>query len=122
MRKAAVGCLGAVVLVVAVGAVALHDSALGRVVQDIVNDSFVSCDELPSSSSLKDTLGRHAELVKTIEAIDPERVMMGVDSARCGDAHAEILIYYATQDQRERIESLLEHGGLGDAPATLRNW
>ena len=83
--------------------------------------SGVPCDRLPERAVVVEALNRHADLVGRLVAVAPDQVHVDASSL-CADrpSAAEILITYATHEQRTRIEGLLRGGGFG-VPVSLRN-
>lgn len=97
-----------------------------QLVQDIFYDNkpnYIACDQLPPRQELEQILIDKQRLVQHIEQIGvtTKTVSVIVSEQRCGNGRAEILIQYASHEQREQIEAILTQENFGSAPVALQN-
>ncbi len=113
---AATLCCGAVVSVV-------RGSLLGRLYNDIVLDNydhFLPCEELPTSEEVNRILDVHQDVLEAIEDVNPGFIFVEVDAWTC-PGRADIIISYATHQNRLAIEEIIGGKTFFGVPYRLRN-
>ena len=109
-------CCGAVVSVV-------RGSLLGRLYNDIVLDNydhFLPCEELPTAEEVNRILAEHQDVVEAIEDVNPGFIFVEVDAWTC-PGRADIIISYATHQNRLAIEEIIGGKTFFGVPYRLRN-
>lgn len=79
------------------------------------------CEALPTPDEVKQVLTEHPDLVQEIEAVHPGYVTVEIDELTCPD-RADIVIYYPSHQDREKIEAILQSNTFFGVPYRLRNY
>ena len=82
---------------------------LHRLYDDVVLDNvnhYLPCGELPEAGEAEAILAQHQEAVRRIEAVNPGLVGVELDTFTC-PGRADLLIWYASHEDRVTIEGLL---------------
>lgn len=111
----AVCCVGAVLLV--------RGHVLGRLYNDLIldnRDHFLACDQLPSVADVNRILAEHQDTVEAIKEVNPGFVFLEVDDWSC-PGRADIVISYASHQDRLAIERIIGGDTLFGVPYRLRN-
>ena len=94
-----------------------------RLYDDIVMDNknhYLSCDKLPSVNEVTSIVDKHLDTIDQIEQIDPGQTGVEVDSFSC-PGKADIVIWYASHDDRIKIEQLIDNKTFFGIPLRLQN-
>lgn len=83
-------------------------------------DHGLPCTELPSIQEVEQIVASHQDVIQKLEAVNPGQVFVDVDSETCPD-HADIIISYASHQDREAIEELIGADTFFGIPYRLRN-
>jgi hypothetical protein len=65
-----------------------------------------SCDLLPGTDYAESVMAENSGIVSQIESLNPGNIWLELDSASC-PGKAELLIYYATESDRQEIKNLI---------------
>ena len=96
---------------------------MGRLYNDIVLDNydhFLPCERLPSSAEVNLILEEHQDTVEVIKGINPGFVWVEVDDWTC-PGRSDIVISYATHQDRLAIEEIIGGHTFFGVPCRLRN-
>lgn len=121
----------AVLLVVLVGAalcagawlVETRAHPLRRLYDDLVLDNrghYLPCEALPPANEVRAALETHADEVEAIEAVNPGLAGVEVEDRSC-PGKADLVIWYASHQNRLAIEALLGDGTFHGVPVRLQN-
>ncbi|MGB9301452.1 MAG: hypothetical protein WCD51_12790 [Anaerolineae bacterium] len=121
------GAGGAVVALLAVCCVAavflVKGHVLGTLYNDLVldnRDHYLPCDRLPTSAEVHRILGEHQDTVQAIKEVHPGFVFVEVDDSTCA-GRADIVISYASHQDRLAIEEIIGGETFFGVPCRLRN-
>lgn len=103
-----------VVFVSAACTAAYNDAVLGN------KDHGLSCEQLPLPESVDQVLAEHNDVVEQILSANTGNVFLDVDREIC-PGKADIVISFATSDDRQKIESILGDDTFFGVPVRLRN-
>ena len=81
---------------------------------------YLSCDQLPSESEVRQVIETHQDVIAKIEQINPGFVGVEVDTSTC-PGRADILFWYGTHQDRLLIESIIADDVFYDIPYRLQN-
>lgn len=96
---------------------------LGRTISDRLYDSrnhYLPCAAWPAEADVQRILEEHHDVVTAIEQVHPGHVGVEVDASTC-PGKADLLIWYASHQDRVAIESLLAGDTFFDVPVRLQN-
>ena len=105
-----IACIGLVVL-------EIQARPLRRAVDNLVYDNwnhYLPCEKLPTEAQVTQIVERHQITIQAIEAVNPGLVGVEIDKYSCPGGRADLVIWYATHQDRLAIESII--GG------DLRHW
>ena len=95
----------------------------GRLYNEIVLDSydhFLLCEELPSAAEVDRIVKEHEGVVGAIEDVNPGHIFVEVDYSSC-PGRADVIISYATHQDRLAIEEILSGHSFSEVPCRFRN-
>ncbi len=98
-------------------------NVLGRLYNDIVLDNydhFLPCEKLPTSAEVKRILDEHEDALQAIRDVNPGHIFVEVDEWTC-PGRADIIISYATHQDRLAIEKIIGGKTFFGVPYRLRN-
>ena len=81
---------------------------------------YLSCEQLPSESEVRQVIEAHQDVIAKIEQINPGFVGVEVDTSTC-PGRADILFWYGTHQDRLLIESIIADDVFYDIPYRLQN-
>ena len=81
---------------------------------------YLSCEQLPSESEVRQVIEAHQDVIAKIEQINPGFVGVEVDTSTC-PGRADILFWYGTHQDRLLIESIISDDVFYDIPYRLQN-
>jgi len=96
---------------------------LGTLYNDLVldnRDHFLPCDRLPTSAEVNRVLGEHQDTVEAIKEVNPGFVFVEIDDWSC-PGRADIVISYASHQDRMAIEEIIGGDTFFGVPYRLRN-
>ena len=96
---------------------------LGRLYNDIVLDNFdhfLPCEKLPASAEVNRILDEHEDVLEAIRDVNPGFIFVEVEESTC-PGRADIIISYATHQDRLAIEEVLGGDTFFGVPYRLRN-
>ncbi len=112
----AIACLAAI-------AIESQTQAIRRLYDNFILDNenhYLTCEELPPEAEVRAVLERHQDVVQTIEGVNPGNVGVDIDSLSCPDK-ADLVIWYATHQNRLAIERIIGSGTFFGVPFRLQN-
>lgn len=116
LALAALLCLGALVI-------ESQAHILRRLVDNYVYDNrnhYLPCNKLPAEAEVQAVVREHQDLVQAIEAVNPGLVGVELDSSFC-PGKADLLIWYASHQDRLAIESIIASDTFYGVPYRLQN-
>ena len=81
---------------------------------------YLSCEQLPSESEVRQVIEAHQDVIAKIEQINPGFVGVEVDTSTC-PGRADILFWYGTHQDRLLIESIIADDTFYGLPYRLQN-
>ncbi|HUS70019.1 MAG TPA: hypothetical protein VM075_04490 [Anaerolineae bacterium] len=96
---------------------------LGTLYNDLVldnRDHFLPCERLPTSAEVSRSLEEHQDTVEASKEVHPGFVFVEMDDWPCS-GRADIVISYATQQDRLAIEMIIGGDTFFGVPYRLRN-
>ncbi len=116
--------LGIIVfLIIIVATIESQTKFVRRLYDNIVMDNknhYLSCDKLPSVNEVTSVVEKHRDTIEQIEQIDPGHAGVEVDSLSC-PGKADIVIWYASHEDRIKIEQLINNKTFFGIPYRLQN-
>lgn len=97
--------------------------SIRRFYDDVVMDNrnhYLPCDKLPAAADVKSIVEKHKDIVGQIEQIHPGQVGVEVDSLSC-PGKADIVIWYASHEDRIKVEQLIDDETFFGIPLRLQN-
>jgi hypothetical protein len=98
-------------------------NVLGRLYNDIVLDNydhFLPCEKLPTSAEVNRILDEQEDVLEAIKDVNPGHIFVEVDEWTC-PGRADIIISYATHQDRLAIEKIIGGETFFGVPYRLRN-
>ncbi|NIN65949.1 MAG: hypothetical protein GTO63_14905 [Anaerolineae bacterium] len=98
-------------------------NVLERLYNDIVLDNydhFLPCEKLPTSAEVNRILDEHEDVLEAIKDVNPGRIFVQVDEWTC-PGRADIIISYATHQDRLAVEKIIGGETFFGVPYRLRN-
>jgi len=98
-------------------------NVLGRLYNEVVLDDydhFLPCEELPSAAQVRRIVEEHEDIVRAIQEINPGHIFVEVDYSSCL-GRADIIVSYATHQDRLAIEEILGGHSFYGVPCRFRN-
>ena len=111
-----VACLGALVIEAQIKFVR---RAYDNFVLDNKNH-YLPCDKLPTEAEVTRVVKEHWEVIQSLEQVNPGFVGVEVDTAVC-PGKADLLIWYASHQDRVAIESIIGGNTFLGLPFRLQN-
>ena len=121
-RKIALAILLGVLVVAGVWAL-LHSHWFGDLYAEYVLDNryhHVPCQELPSKEEIWRVLQEHQDVLQQIQALDQPGVV-GYEIVPCAPGHASLTFWYASHEQRVKIEEIIGGDTFFGVPYDLQN-
>lgn len=81
---------------------------------------YLPCSDLPELGKVEDIVAQHPEAIEQIESLSPGNIEVVIDSMTC-PGKASIVIYYASAEERERIDEMLPDKTFFGVPISLIN-
>ena len=81
---------------------------------------YLPCDQLPSMDEVTSIVEKHKDIIEQIEQLHPGSAGVEVDSFSC-PGKADIVIWYASHEDRLKIERLINSETFFGIPYRLRN-
>jgi hypothetical protein len=109
-------CLGAIVIESQV-------HVIRRLVDNYVYDNrnhYLPCRMLPAAAEVEAAVREHQDILQAIQGVDPGLVGVDVDSSTC-PGKADLLIWYASHQDRLAIESIIASDTFFGVPYRLEN-
>jgi hypothetical protein len=94
-----------------------------RFYDNVVMDNrnhYLSCDRLPTITKVTDVVEKHKDTIEQIEQIHPGQIGLEVDSFSC-PGKADIIIWYASHEDRIKIEQIINDETFFGIPYRLQN-
>jgi hypothetical protein len=123
-KKILIGLL-ALTAVVCLGAIAIESQTkiIRHLYDNLVLDNknhYLPCQELPTQSEVLSILQQHQDVALAIEAVNPGLAGVDVDTSTC-PGKADLLIWYASHQNRMEIESIIDGDTFFGVPYRLQN-
>lgn len=109
-------CLGALFAEVRTKIIRL---ALDDLIYDNKNH-YLPCDKLPTEAEVNQVVQEHQNIVEAIKKVNPGLVGVEIDSTTC-PGRADLLIWYASHENRLEIEKIIGGNTFFGVPYRLRN-
>lgn len=109
-------CLGAL-------SVEAHTKIIRRALDDLIYDNknhYLPCDKLPTEVEVNRVVQEHQNIVEAIKKVNPGLVGVEIDSTTCS-ARADLLIWYASHENRLEIEKIIGDDTFFGIPYRLSN-
>ena len=109
-------CLGALVF-------ESETRAVRRVIDDVVYDNrdhYLPCEKLPIEHEVREVVAAHQGTIRQIEQVNPGMVGVEIDASTC-PGKADLLIWYASHQNRLAIEELIAGETFYGVPYRLQN-
>ena len=84
------------------------------------HNHYLSCEELPTESEVRQTMESHQDVIEKIEQINPGFIGVEMDASTC-PGKADIIFWYGTHQDRLKIESIISDDTFYGIPYRLRN-
>jgi hypothetical protein len=115
----------ATVLIICVGTLIVESQTkiLRKTYDEIILDNrnhYLSCEQLPSESEVRQAMEVHRDVIEKIEKINPGFVGVEVHTSTC-PGRADIIFWYGTHQDRLTIESLIVGDTFYGIPYRLQN-
>lgn len=94
-----------------------------RFYDNVVMDNwshYLPCDELPSETEVNAITQQHQDMIQKIEQVHPGSIGVEVDTSIC-PGKADVLIWYASHQDRLKIETILDSETFYGIPYQLQN-
>jgi hypothetical protein len=123
--KRIITCLLALTMLVCLGAIAIESQTkiIRRLYDNYVldnRDHYLPCEELPTETDVLSVLQQHQDVARAIEAVNPGLVGIDVDASTC-PGKADLVIWYATHQNRLEIENIIGRDTFFGVPYRLQN-
>jgi hypothetical protein len=95
----------------------------GRLYNEIVLDNydhFLPCEELPRAAEVDRIVEEHEDVTRAIQDVNPGHIFVEVDYSSC-PGRADIVISYATHQDRLAIEEIIGGHSFFGVPCRFRN-
>jgi hypothetical protein len=109
-------CLGALL------AVEGQTKIVRRAIDNIVYDNrnhYLPCEKLPGEAEVNQVIQEHWAVIRSIEQVNPEYV--GVEVELICPGKADIVIWYASHEDRVAIENIIGGSAFFGVPYRLQN-
>jgi hypothetical protein len=94
-----------------------------RALDDLIYDNknhYLPCDQLPTEAEVNQVVQEHQNIVEAIKKVNPGLVGVEIDSTTC-PGRADLLIWYASHENRLEIEKIIGDEPFFGVPYRLRN-
>ncbi len=94
-----------------------------RALDDLIYDNknhYLQCDMLPTEAEVNQVVQDHHDIVEAIKKVNPGLVGVDIDSTTC-PGRADLLIWYASHENRLEIEKIIGDDTFFGVPYRLRN-
>jgi len=81
---------------------------------------YLPCEKLPTEANLRETVQQHQDTVQAIEQVNPGAVGIEIDTSIC-PGRADLVIWYASHQDREAIDSIIGSASFFGVPYRLQN-
>ena len=81
---------------------------------------YLPCDKLPTEAEVNQVVQEHQNIVEAIKKVNPGLVGVEIDSTTCPGG-ADLLIWYASHENRLEIEKIIGDDTFFGVPYRLRN-
>ena len=101
----------------------VRGDVLGRLYNDVVLDNydhFLPCERLPTSTEVYRIAEEHEGVLKAIKDVNPGHIFVEIDDHTC-PGRADIIISFATHQDRLAIEEIIGGHTFFGVPCRLRN-
>ena len=112
-----------IILLIVVAVVEGQTKFIRHLYDDIVMDNrnhYLPCEKLPTIAEVTSILEEHKDTINQIEQIDPGQTGVEVDSLTC-PGKADVIIWYASHENRIKIEQIINDDTLFGVPYRLQN-
>lgn len=109
-------CLGALLL-------EAQTHVVRRAIDELVYDNrnhYLPCEKLPTEDKVRRIVKENAETIRRIEQVNPGLVGVEVENSTC-PGKADLLIWYASHQDRLAIEEVISAGTFHGVPFRLQN-
>jgi hypothetical protein len=109
-------CLGAIF-------VEVQSKTIRRALDNLIYDNknhYLPCDKLPTEAEVNQVVQEHQNIVEAIKEVNPGLVGVEIDSTTC-PGRADLLIWYASHENRLEIERIIGGDTFFSVPVRLRN-
>jgi len=96
---------------------------LRKTYDEVVLDNrnhYLSCEQLPSESEVRQVMEAHQDVIERIEQVNPGFVGVEVDTSTC-PGKADIIFSYGTHQDRLQIENIIADDTFYGIPYRLMN-
>jgi hypothetical protein len=97
--------------------------AVRRVIDDVVYDNrdhYLPCEKLPTEPVVREVVAEHQATIRQIEQVNPGLVGVEIGASTC-PGKADLLIWYASHQNRLAIEELIAGETFYGVPYRLQN-
>ena len=97
--------------------------ATRRVIDDVVYDNrdhYLPCEKLPTEPAVREVVAAHQQTIRQIEQVNPGMVGVEIDASTC-PRKADLLIWYASHQNRLAIEEIIAGDTFYGIPYRLQN-
>lgn len=81
---------------------------------------YLPCEELPTEIEVREVVEAHQQLIQEIERVNPGLVGVEINASVCA-GKADIVIWYASHQNRLAIEKILDSDTFHGVPYRLQN-
>jgi len=96
---------------------------LRKTYDEVVLDNrnhYLSCEQLPSESEVRQVMEAHQDVIEKIEQISPGFIGVEMDASTC-PGKADIIFWYGTHQDRLQIEGIINADTFYGIPYRLVN-
>jgi hypothetical protein len=80
---------------------------------------YISCEKLPSIAEVEKVIAKHQDVIRQIEAVNPD--LVGIEVNTCGTGNADITFWYGSHKDRMAIENIIGSDKFYGVPYNLQN-
>ena len=125
MRKRTTPVILAIMITLCLGVIILEAQAkiLRRAIDGLIYDNRnhnLPCEELPAEANVRKAFAENADVIQQIELVNPGNVGVEIGVSAC-PGKADLLIWYASHQNRLEIEKILDGDTFFGIPYRLHN-
>ena len=119
-----IGIIITVIVVTCLGAIAIEaqTTILHRAYDNFVLDNkhhYLPCEKLHQEAEVRQIVQEHQDMIQAIEGVNPGFVGIEIDTSCPGKA--DLVIWYASHENRMKIEKIINNDTFFGVPYTLNN-